>query len=91
MLSPHTSACFVFLGLRATQSCRIGFRNISRYLHHGTACERQLSMPRPGQGNVARYDWISQGIVSLTGRLLVCVRAIRTADRDTKPLPQQRC
>ena len=55
-----TTYCFVFPRLRAAQPCSIGLRDIPRDLHHGTACERQLPMPRHRQGNVARYDRVNE-------------------------------
>ena len=43
-----------------TQSRGTRFHDLSSYLHHGSACERQVSLARHGQRDVARNDGINQ-------------------------------
>jgi hypothetical protein len=55
--------------LHSTQSCCTRFHDLSRHLHHGSACERQVSLTRHSQRNVARTDRINQLRRSLTSVL----------------------
>jgi Dihydrodipicolinate synthetase family len=57
--------------LPATQCGHTRFGDVSRYLHHGPACERQVSVTRHGEGNMARYDRINQ-LRRLQAEILRC-------------------